>query len=225
MKIYQKLTDELSASLKSIEENQKKSGSIGTFKVIASTSTRDRHGESILQNWWKTDNYLKNPVILADHNWSIEKIVGRANKITTEWEQTIIEGEFADTPLGREVKYLYDAGFISAVSVGLIPLTFDAQDPRVITSAELLELSFVTIPANPEALSLMKSLGLKGDMLSQSPEMIAIEDIKSEISEIKSLLQTIADCKAKEAKDFEAKEALQNANRAISDALRSFKVK
>ena len=225
MKIYQKLTDELSASLKSIEENQKKSGSIGTFKVIASTSTRDRHGESILQNWWKTDNYLKNPVILADHNWSIEKIVGRENKITTEWEQTIIEGEFADTPLGREVKYLYDAGFISAVSVGLIPLTFDAQDPRVITSAELLELSFVTIPANPEALSLMKSLGLKGDMLSQSPEMIAIEDIKSEISEIKSLLQTIADGKAKEAKDFEAKEALQNANRAISDALRSFKVK
>lgn len=84
MKIYQKLTDELSASLKSIEENQKKSGSIGTFKVIASTSTRDRHGESILQNGWKTDNYLKNPVILADHNWSIEKIVGRANKITTE---------------------------------------------------------------------------------------------------------------------------------------------
>lgn len=123
------------------------------------------------------------------------------------------------------MKYLYDAGFISAVSVGLIPLTFDAQDPRVITSAELLELSFVTIPANPEALSLMKSLGLKGEMLSQSPEMIAIEDIKSEISEIKSLLQTIADGKAKEAKDFEAKEALQNANRAISDALRSFKVK
>lgn len=109
--------------------------------------------------------------------------------------------------------------------MGLIPLTFDAQDPRVITSAELLELSFVTIPANPEALSLMKSLGLKGEMLSQSPEMIAIEDIKSEIYEIKSLLQTIADGKAKEAKDFEAKEALQNANRAISDALRSFKVK
>lgn len=58
-----------------------------------------------------------------------------------------------------------------------------------------------------------------------SPEMQAIEALKADISEIKSLLTTIADGKAKEAKDFEAKEALQNANRAISDALRSFKVR
>lgn len=109
MKIYQKLTEELSASLKSLEENQKKTGNIGTFKVIASTSTRDRHGESILQNGWKLDNYNKNPVILADHNWSIEKIVGRATNISFEGEQMIIEGEFADTSLGREVKSLYES--------------------------------------------------------------------------------------------------------------------
>lgn len=225
MKIYQQLTQDLTASLKSLEDTQVKSGNIGTFKVVASTSSRDRHGESILQNGWKLENYLKNPVILADHNWSIEKIVGRATNISFEGEQMIIEGEFADTTLGREVKYLYEAGFLKAVSVGLIPRTYDAQDPSIITSAELLELSFVTIPANPEALSLMKSLGLKGEMLSKSAEMLAIEALSLEIADIKALIQTLADGKAKEAKDFEAKEALQNANRAISDALRSFKVK
>lgn len=226
MKIYKNIADDLLTSLKAIEPT---TNSIGTFKVVASTSSRDRHGESILQNGWKLENYLKNPVILADHNWSIEKLVGRATNISFEGEQMIIEGEFADTTLGREVKYLYDAGFLKAVSVGLIPRTYDAQDPSIITSAELLELSFVTIPANPEALSMMKSLGLSGEMIEKgeeiSPEMKAIEALKADISEIKSLLTTIADGKAKEAKDFEAKEALQNANRAISDALRSFKVK
>lgn len=222
MKIYKNIADDLLTSLKAIEPT---TNSIGTFKVVASTSSRDRHGESILQNGWKLENYLKNPVILADHNWSIEKLVGRARNISFEGEQMIIEGEFADTTLGREVKYLYEAGFLKAVSVGLIPRTYDAQDSSIITSAELLELSFVTIPANPEALSLMKSLGLKGDMLSKSAEMLAIEALSLEIADIKALIQTLADGKAKEAKDFEAKEALQNANRAISDALRSFKVK
>jgi len=221
MKIYKNIADNLLASMKAIEPT---TNSIGTFKVVASTSSRDRHGESIMQNGWKLENYLKNPVILADHNWSIEKLVGRANNISFEGEQMIIEGEFADTPLGREVKYLYEAGFLKAVSVGLIPRTYDAQDSSIITSAELLELSFVTIPANPEALSMMKSLGLKGEMLSKSAEMLAIEALSLEIADIKSLIQTLADGKAKEAKDFEAKEALQNANRAISDALRSFKV-
>lgn len=225
MKIYKNIADDLLASLKAIEPT---TNSIGTFKVVASTSSRDRHGESIMQNGWKLENYLKNPVILADHNWSIQKLVGKATNISFEWEQMIVEGEFADTTLGREVKYLYEAGFLKAVSVGLIPRTYDAQDPSIITSAELLELSFVTIPANPEALSLMKSLGLSGEMIEKweepSPEMQAIEALKADISEVKSLLITLADGKAKEAKDFEAKEALQNANRAISDALRSFKV-
>ena len=222
MKIYKNIADDLLVSLKAIEPT---TNSIGTFKVVASTSSRDRHGESIMQNGWKLENYLKNPVILADHNWSIEKLVGRANNISFEGEQMIIEGEFADTTLGREVKYLYEAGFLKAVSVGLIPRTYDAQDPSIITSAELLELSFVTIPANPEALSMMKSLGLSGEMISESQEMLAIKALSQEIQDLKSLIQTLADGKAKEAKDFEAKEALQNANRAISDALRTFKVK
>lgn len=226
MKIYKNIADDLLVSLKAIEPT---ANSIGTFRVIASTSKRDRHGESIKQDGWDLDNYLKNPVILADHNWSVEKIVGKATNISFEGDQMIVEGEFADTTLGREVKYLYEAGFLKAVSVGLIPRTYDAQYSSIITTAELLELSFVTIPANPEALRKMKSLGLSGEMIEKADEsnkeMQAIESIKADISEIKSLLITLADGKAKEAKDFEAKEALQNANRAISDALRTFKAK
>lgn len=46
-----------------------------TFDVIATTQDVDRDGEIILVDGWDTKNWLKNPVILANHNYTIESII------------------------------------------------------------------------------------------------------------------------------------------------------
>jgi phage head maturation protease len=43
---------------------------------------------------------------------------------------------------------------LKTVSVGFIPKERDPENQRIITRAELLEVSFVPVPCNPNALSL-----------------------------------------------------------------------
>lgn len=177
MKIYSKqLAEEF---IKAIGEVKMADTKNGEFEVIASTDDIDRHGEVIQQDGWKLDNYKKNPVILVDHWYSVDKIVGKATDIRIEGGKMIVRGEFADTPRGQEVRKLYESGFLKTVSVGFIPLARDEQNRDIITSAELLELSFVPVPANPEALDNLKKLGIDTDFWVQrkSIESQAIEQL------------------------------------------------
>ena len=70
----------------------------------------------------------------------------------------IVEGVFAGTEKAQVVRQLYDEGIMKTVSVGFIPKKRDEKDQRIITEAELLELSFAPVPANPNALSLQKEV-------------------------------------------------------------------
>jgi len=124
----------------------------GTFEVVASTQGEDRAGEVILVKGWDTENYLKNPIILYAHDYS-SLPVGAATEVVKNEDQLIVKGVFANTPEGQKVRQLYDDGILRTVSVGFIPME---RDGNVITKAELLELSFVPVPCNPEALSLAK---------------------------------------------------------------------
>lgn len=74
----------------------------------------------------------------------------------------IVEGVFAGTEKAQVVRQLYDEGIMKTVSVGFIPRERDAKNSKIITKAELLELSFVPVPANPNALSLQKEMLDKG---------------------------------------------------------------
>jgi phage head maturation protease len=47
---------------------------------------------------------------------------------------------------------------LKTVSVGFIPLKRNDQDYKIIEKAELLEVSFVAVPANPNAISMDKKL-------------------------------------------------------------------
>lgn len=130
----------------------------GKFSFIASTAAVDRQGEVIDPKGWDVTAYMKNPVILWAHNYH-ELPVGKAVSVTGDEKELRVEGEFADdemNPKAGQVRRLYEKGFLSAVSVGFIP---KERNGNIITKAELLEISVVPVPANPEALSLMKTLG------------------------------------------------------------------
>lgn len=128
----------------------------GGFSFIASTGAVDRQGEVVDPKGWQVERFKQNPVILWAHNYA-ELPVGKATSIRMDDKGLYVDGVFASeeqNPKAQQVRALYEGGFLSAVSVGFIPLE---RDGNIITKSELLEISVVPVPANPEALSLMKT--------------------------------------------------------------------
>ena len=143
-----------------------------TFKVVASDETVDRSGETIKIDSWDLKNYMKNPIILFGHDYrSLDSIAGKATNVYVEKNQLIVEGVFAWTEPAQMLRQLYDEGIMKTVSVGFIAKKRDPNNPKIITEAELLELSFVPVPCNPNALSLNK------DVLNAMVEKWLIKEI------------------------------------------------
>ncbi len=178
-------------SIKKIQEslsllNLKEEKTEKTFKVIASTEDIDRSWEIIRANGRTWENFMKNPVIIANHVYKIENIVGKATEIYIDNNQLVIEWVFSTSnPLGILLADLYEEGMIKSVSVWFIPQKRDEKDSKIITEAELLELSFVAIPCNPNALSL--------DQKKLLEESWMIKEIKNEEVWSSSSLENSAD--------------------------------
>jgi HK97 family phage prohead protease len=130
-----------------------------TITFTASDATLDRYDEIIMASGWKLESYRRNPVFQADHYYSIEATIGRA------LETTVVEGKLRQViqfavglnPMADFAYKMYRAGFLNAVSVGFIPLRWENGSEqsgfrRRYLEQELLELSAVAIPANPNAL-------------------------------------------------------------------------
>lgn len=126
------------------------------FSVVVTTEGVDRDGETIKADWIEMERYMKNPVVLANHEYKIESIVWKTLKLTqNENGETIAEGVFAKwTEKAELCRTLYNQGFIKTVSIWFIPKQRAENDRSIITASEMLEFSFVAVPANPEALSL-----------------------------------------------------------------------
>jgi len=145
----------------------------------------DRDREVIFQNF-ELDNFKKNSVLLDSHRYdSIDRVIGKIENIG------VIEGKlqgdisFAiDNPRGLLAKNLVDKGFLGATSIGFIPKQFDADGNP--TLSELLEVSVVSVPANPEAL--FKSVkDMNGQPAEEVPEVGAkdAEEEEEEVEEVK----------------------------------------
>ncbi len=215
-----------------------------TFKVVASTEDSDRSWEIIKANGWDYSNFMKNPVIIANHVYKIENIVGKATDIYVKDNQLIIEWVFSEAnPLGKLLGDLYEEWMVKTVSVWFIPKGRDEGNKRIITNAELLELSFVAVPCNPNALSLdQKKLleenwmieekspsfsGTKkaGNSSDLSDDNISNKEILSTLNDIKALLEILVDGNTKKLSEANilAKETLQNVARTVNQGLASFK--
>jgi len=130
------------------------------YEFTASTSDIDRDGESILATGWDLKNFKKNPVLMFAHDYRTLPI-GKVPRVWTSKDGTLKntvqfppEGtyEFADI-----VERLVDTGYLKTESVGFIPKEWDEGDGeksprRTYTKQELLEISIVPVPSNPNAL-------------------------------------------------------------------------
>jgi len=129
------------------------------YEFIASTADQDRDGEVIDVAGWDLKNFKKNPVIMFAHDYRTLPI-GRATKIGVRDGKLVNSVEFP--PEGTYefadiVERLVSTGFLKTESVGFMPKKWEDGDGekaprRTYTKQELLEISIVPVPSNPNAL-------------------------------------------------------------------------
>ena len=142
------------------KEYEEKENDLYTF--VVSTPEVDRYGTIIVPSGIDYTAYLNNPIVLAQHDsdkWPIGRCLGFA--MNGENLEATIQIECI-TEEGKKLNKLINAGFVKAVSVGIIPneyeeQTIDGQKVTVYTKSELVEFSVVSVPANRQAL-LKKSI-------------------------------------------------------------------
>jgi hypothetical protein len=160
---------------------------------VASDETIDRYSEIISADGWELANYRKNPVFQNAHNYGdIIYTLGKALVTEVQGGALFQRVEFATAvnPIARIAYGLYKGKFLNAVSVGFIPLEWengpgpgapDSQPDgqpgyrRRYLKQELLEVSAVGIPANPNALA----LGLKSGTVKKSDIEQALEILET----------------------------------------------
>lgn len=170
------------------------------FVAVASSAKEDRHGEIVSVEGWDIKNYKKQPRILWAHDHSIPAI-GKATKVWIDGKgkgaKLMFEMVFQEvTELGRAAKKLVEDGFIDTFSVGFLPREMEGN---TFTEQELLEISLVNVPANPEAMiraykSLSKA-GFEKQTITELgiPALILdeMQDFKKEVKDIRKQLDSV----------------------------------
>lgn len=125
-----------------------------SFVFIASDSSIDRDGDSLTQNNWDLTNYMLNPVVLADHDYQVRSVVAKSLSIGVDGDKLMFEPSFADaetSPFADMTYRLLLGGYLNTCSVGFIDNG---------STKELLEVSIVAVPANPNAIVLAVKEGV-----------------------------------------------------------------
>jgi len=130
---------------------------------VLTTPRQDREGHVVVPSGVRLEWFRKNPVVLWAHCLDLPPI-GVVDVKTLAVTDAGIEADVVfdkGSAVGREVYGLYDRGVMRAWSVGFVPINWEIQKNSEtgkvrgyrVTEWELVELSAVPVPANPEALS------------------------------------------------------------------------
>jgi HK97 family phage prohead protease len=142
-------------------------------EATATTGTPDRTGDRVLPSGADLAAFWKNPVLLPAHDYKAVPI-GTVTSINMTGDGMRVRWRWnADDEQGGRYKRAWDGGFLRALSIGFRPLqtspnAFGGYDFH---KWELLEISVVAIPANPEATRHLAALGLWSESLEFPPGM------------------------------------------------------
>ena len=164
-----------SKEIQTLVEKTKAATDSGNFEVVISTGDIDRQGEAVDQNGLDFTFYKMNPVVLWAHDY-YGLPIGITDEIGVQDGKTIAKGRFAPAdanPFAQQIRKLYDLKIVQTTSIGMI---VKEKNGNIITKAELLEYSFVPVPANPFALSLSKAQELGLDLAMLATKGIVVEE-------------------------------------------------
>ncbi len=178
----------------------------GTLAVcVATDSSVDRDGEIVDPAGLDFTNYLKNPVLLYAHDYRSDPI-GKVLEIVRDGSRVLFKPQFAIdiNPKAKMYHEMFKQGILNAFSIGFIAKEWNDRDngngqkTRVFVKSELLEISAVPVPANPQALVLAREYAAKaiGDDKEAAEQIVKeIELVEQEAQEktVEQKLTEIAD--------------------------------
>jgi len=169
------------------------------FTAIASSETKDRHGDVVKADGWDLKSYKDNPILLFMHDHT--KPIGKSTKVwidkSGKTAKLMFKGVISSaTEEARAAKQLMMEGILNSFSVGFMPLEMDGN---TITKSELHEISLVSVPANPDArLQVAKSLkdaGFEDNIIEkfvpEDSEGREVAELKELVTELKSELDSV----------------------------------
>lgn len=143
------------------------------LNFVLSDETKDRMGDVINADGWELKNFKKNPIALFGHNSSFP--IGTWSNMRVEGGKMMARLNLAARGTSAridELISLVEQGILRAVSVGFMPLKAEPLDENKpydgtrFLKQELLETSLVSVPANPAAIALAKSLKISDETIS-----------------------------------------------------------
>jgi HK97 family phage prohead protease len=145
------------------------SATVSGMEFVLSDETVDRMGDVISSAGWDIESFKNNPIALFNHKSDFP--IGRWHNLRVE--KGALRGHLELAPEGTsdridEIRKLVNAGILRTVSVGFHPieavplksLNVGGFAGQRYLKQELLETSLVSVPANPNALAVAKSLGV-----------------------------------------------------------------
>lgn len=146
------------------------------FEFIMSDESVDRMGDVIKADGWELNDFKRNPIALWGHNHAMP--VGTWENVRVEGKKLIGRLKMAAEGTSAEIdtlRRLIEQRIIKAVSVGFAPIEQEPMDeksdpfwgPFKFIKQALHECSLVSVPANPNALSVAKSCGLSEDRFKE----------------------------------------------------------
>ena len=139
-------------------------------EFVLSDESVDRMGDVIEAKGWALDAIQTAPPALFNHNKDI--VLGTWHDLRVERGRLLGRLQWMETdyPIVRYARELVDQKVLRTVSVGFQPEQSEPLDPkkpgggRRFKRQQLLECSIVTVPANPNAIAIARSLNIPHDI-------------------------------------------------------------
>lgn len=165
----------------------------GTLTFVLSTEVPDRVGDIVKIDGLNTKNFEANPVALYMHNH--QEPIGMWQNLRKQSGALLGDLILASRGTSRLVDFAHSMisqGMLKAVSVSFFPSESTKNKSGrgfTISKSELIEVSLVTVPMNPEALMVAKSLGFSDVELKTFFDggELAINDELEKLAQEKSL--------------------------------------
>lgn len=159
---------------KQFNASSKAVGASRVIRFIGSDETLDRDGDIVSIDGWDVANYLKNPVVIYGHNYH-DLPIGKATVIVDKRARQLLFDvkfpaieELSSDPANPsehalKIDAIYNmakAGILNTVSVGFRGLESEPTGTgRMFRRQELMEVSIVPVPANPNAVAVLRAAG------------------------------------------------------------------
>lgn len=132
----------------------------GYASTFHGTTKADRDGDYVMDGAFTETiaDFMKNPVMLIDHDNSVHQIAGSYTKVSQDKRGLAIKGKVSNRPGLRDVRFLLAEKHLKALSMGGI--FYYAEDTKGIRKVTLFETSLVAVPANQDALFQVRSISI-----------------------------------------------------------------